>query len=567
VGFAGFGPLNADVFVADADGSNPRPFLPHPAQDYNASYTADGRWIVFTSERAGSADIWRARANGTGLERLTDDTAFDDQAAASPDGRSIAFISSRGGKAGLWVIDTATRRVRQLAATRSGNFRPSWSPDGQWIAFSSDRDSSKSRRPGGFEFLQQTELYVVRVNGRSLKRVSTALGFAGSPVWSRDGRNLIYYGIAFDGLWTFITPRKEHGTSQIKSINVQTGQSTVLSAGNGEKWSPQVMNDDRIAYVAGGDAPGLEFTDGTKGMRGIFNSPHWSPDGHQMVFDRDTGGVWPPYQHWHSREDQFATVRVGVFPSWSADGKWLVSADGHGAVQGNSIAVMGANGANSRTLFSALPKSALAPAWSPDGKRIAFSLHGFAPRDTGGGSTADIALINADGSGLTILTPGDGNYGFPAWAPDGKRIVYRAAGARRGLLIMDLETRQSTPLTDNMHDNLPAWSPDGALIVFTSKRDGDYEIYTIRPDGSNLRRLTQSPGNDAHNAWSPDGKWLAFACSQGGYKDESALHLRNPQSYGEICVMRADGSDIRVLTDNQYEKGTPNWQPMPSPPK
>jgi Tol biopolymer transport system component len=109
-------------------------------------------------------------------------------------------------------------------------------------------------------------------------------------------------------------------------------------------------------------------------------------------------------------------------------------------------------------------------------------------------------------------------------------------------------------------ENFPSWSK-GDRIAFTSDRDGDYEIYSIRPDGTDLRRLTRSPGNDAHNAWSSDGEWIAFTSARGGFKDEAVLHPYNPQPYGDLYVMRADGSDVRSLTDDQFEDGTPAWLP------
>jgi TolB protein len=112
------------------------------------------------------------------------------------------------------------------------------------------------------------------------------------------------------------------------------------------------------------------------------------------------------------------------------------------------------------------------------------------------------------------------------------------------------------------HDNFPSWSPKGDRIAFTSDRDGDYEIYTISPDGTDLRRLTHSPGNDAHNSWSPDGEWIVFTSVRGGFKDESALNPLNPQPNGDLYVMRPDGSDVRTLTDDQFEDGTPSWLPM-----
>jgi TolB protein len=78
-----------------------------------------------------------------------------------------------------------------------------------------------------------------------------------------------------------------------------------------------------------------------------------------------------------------------------------------------------------------------------------------------------------------------------------------------------------------------------------------------------LQRLTHSPGNDAHCAWSPDGKWIAFTSARGGFNDESALHPYNAQPYGHIYVMRADGSDVRQLTDGQFEEATPSFIPFP----
>jgi Tol biopolymer transport system component len=72
---------------------------------------------------------------------------------------------------------------------------------------------------------------------------------------------------------------------------------------------------------------------------------------------------------------------------------------------------------------------------------------------------------------------------------------------------------------------------------------------------------TRSPGNDAHPAFSPDGEWIAFATARQGFKDEAVglLLAATFQPYGEIAVMRADGSDVRLLTDNATEEGAPSW--------
>ena len=116
-------------------------------------------------------------------------------------------------------------------------------------------------------------------------------------------------------------------------------------------------------------------------------------------------------------------------------------------------------------------------------------------------------------------------------------------------------------MTDGSHyDNFPQWSPKGDLIMFTSNRDGDFELYTIGSDGTQLRRLTRVPGNDAHSAWSADGQWIVFSSARMGFKDEMALYEGVPQPYGEIFAMRADGSDVRQLTDNKWEDASAGYQ-------
>jgi Tol biopolymer transport system component len=91
------GPSTIELFVANADGSGERKLFTNSDFDYDASFSADGRWFAFTSERTGygQADIYRVHPDGTGVERLTDYTGLDDQAALSPnDSRRRASASS-----------------------------------------------------------------------------------------------------------------------------------------------------------------------------------------------------------------------------------------------------------------------------------------------------------------------------------------------------------------------------------------------------------------------------------------------------------------------------------------
>jgi Tol biopolymer transport system component len=566
VAYSGFAPLNADILIADADGRNPKPFLAHPSQDFNASFSCDGKWIVFTSERNGSADIYRAHTDGAGLERLTDDPSFDDQAALSPDGRTVAFVSSRSGHAELWTLDLANRKVRNITTHAGGHFRPAWSPDGQWIAISSDRDSPKPKRPDGFELIQQTEIYLLHPDGSSLRRLTHTNSYAGSPSWSPDGKQIVFYRASFENVISISDPRHLRATTQIAEVDVASGREKDLTQGKGEKWSPRWLADGRIGYFSGGPEGGVEFTKGDAGARGEFNSPDWSKDGHRMIFSRDIGQNWPPVMETPGKDSRFRLLRTGIFPSFSPGGDRLVFTNGQAAISHNGLMEVSTDGSNRWLIHDDLQRNTTAPSWSPRGDWIAFGLGAAFQGFLGVGRvTSTIALIHPDGSGLRELTHGERNDGFPGWSPDGKRVVFRTADkAGKGLRIAEIETGEIQVLTEGVHtDNFPDWSPKGDWISFTSNReDNDYEIYIIRPNGADLKRLTRLPGNDGHSTWSPDGEWIAFSSGRAGFKDEMALHPHNPQSYGEITVMRADGSEITALTDNPWEDSTPRWAPL-----
>ena len=107
---------------------------------------------------------------------------------------------------------------------------------------------------------------------------------------------------------------------------------------------------------------------------------------------------------------------------------------------------MSADGTNRSILFGDSIKSALAPVWSPQGDKIAFGFGRYF-QSLQGPALGDVAIINGDGSHLEVLTDGKGNYGFPSWSPDGKKIVYRGAtDSIKGLFVVDVEAKKSQNL-------------------------------------------------------------------------------------------------------------------------
>lgn len=566
------GPSTSELYIANADGSGERKVFPLRSFDYHASYSPDGKWIVFTSERTGSgqADIYRAHEDGTGVERLTDDPALDDQAVFSPDGNSLAFVSTRDSshRASIWILDLKTKHLRELTSSADVQgdpmkpdafLRPAWSPDGKWIAFSSDRNTEwKGHGNGnGWEHVQELSIYVIHPDGAGLRRLTGAGISSGSPKWSADSKQVVFYEIPVESTWDArVFQLSARATSQIVSVELESGQLTQQTTGPGLKVEPQFLADGRIGFATkSGRNQAIAYVGGnalpSKAFPGSLRSPAWTPDGLHVIYERVDYSPRPQNQQLYSWDSNYEYRYTDVFPSFSKDGKLLITSKD----DDSSVVTMNADGSDRKVVFQTVKGAAFAPSWSPDGQRIAFGYGGFLQgRRTAG---ARIVLVNRDGTGLQELTPDMPNAGFPSWSPDGKEIVYRSFGTgEMGLRIFNLETKTTRTLTTES-DNLPYWSPDGKSILFTRKQDTNFDIYTIGPDGKDLKQMTTFPTNDAHAVWSGDGKYILWDSGEYGFRDEAALYDNSFQPYGSIWIMNADGSDKRQLTESHWEDSMP----------
>ena len=598
-------PTSSELYVSNADGTGEHKLIPTTGYDYHASFSKDGQWVVFTSERdgLGEANIYRVKIDGTGLQRLTTHIAADDAAVFSPtDANTVAFVSTRSGTAAwgtanIWTLNISTGALKNLtgalafdATKPHGYFKPSWSPDGTTIAFSSDVGSNwrGHNLPNGWERTQETSIYTIKADGTGFKKIASNVGYAeGSPSWSPDGSKVVFYEAPVESTWGAHRPELiDSVSSQLISVNVSTLARTALTSNAGFKVYPQYLNNTTVAYhVKGGSTEGLYTTAG--GARSTANSnirsPQYSADGTKIVYEKAAyTPLRPNGTALYSFDPNWAYTYADVFPQLSKDQLKIVYTEkGAGAAPlDGGLAIINPDFTGFTEIYnpatSGVDPSLIAqglagafqPTWSPDRQWVAFGFGDwFFTRAVG---TAKIARIKADGSmnGVPdVLTDGSINSGFPSYSPDGTKLVYRVwSPTVTGLRILDLNTRQITTLT-TLPDNLPGWSPDGQRIVFTRKiisptdpNSFNYDVFTIKPDGTGLTRLTTEGANDAHAVWTWDGHIL-FSSGIYGFKTELSLYDNAFQPDGQMWLMNNDGTHPTALEDTMWEDGMPLYVP------
>jgi len=188
-----------------------------------------------------------------------------------------------------------------------------------------------------------------------------------------------------------------------------------------------------------------------------------------------------------------------------------------------------------------------APEISPDGSTIVFTR---AAPNTG---RNQIYLMNRNGSDPNNL-PGIEGWD-PTWSPDGKQILYAATNnsGSNQLFVIRANGRNNHQIS-----NLPAirgrsdWSPDGQSIVTYSGEPWHREVYIMSADGSNAHQVSPAGGNGQGPSFSPDGQWIAFTAYYDHPGDDHGC---------EIYVVRINGSDLRRLTNNDYCDYQPRWGP------
>jgi TolB protein len=268
------------------------------------------------------------------------------------------------------------------------------------------------------------------------------------------------------------------------------------------------------------------------GHRGVFDSKIAflsSLGGKKEIFISDYDG--------NNRKQFTHHEDIALFPAWSSDGKWMAYTSYAKGQPGLFIRNLKEN--QSTTLDK--KGIQITPAWVPGKFELAATLSFSGDQE--------IYLLTGGGKIIKRLTNSRGIDVEPTWSPDGKQMAFvsKRSGTPQ-IYIKDMTTGRVRRLTfQGRYNTQPDWSPKGDKIVYSTMEVGRIDIFTIDVDGGHRVKLTENQADNEAPSWSPDGSLIVFNSTREGRS--------------KIYVMTAFGTDQRRLISMPGEQTNPKWSP------
>ena len=485
-----------DLWVADRDGKNPRRITTDVGVESNPVFSPDGSIIAFSAQYDGNTDVYTIPATGGTPTRLTHHPSDDLVRGFTADGKQILFGSNRhvfsGRHSQLFTVPLTGGMPTQLPIP--WGFEASVSPDGQYIAYTPVRDATahwKHYRGG-----THSRIWVYRTKDHEVVEIPQPKGrcndsdpnWVGNALYFRSDRAGEYNIFTFDlnakdvkQVTTFKDfPVLDIAATAEKIIFEQAGSLHVLNAGSAESTKLSIA----LATDAVEARP--RFAKGSKYVRGASVSP----SGSRVAVEFRGEIVTVPAEKGDPRNLSNSPGAHDRDPSWSPDGKTIAYfTDASGEYE---LVLAPQDGKGTPKLVK-LPGSGFYadPVWSRDSKKVAFRDNGMSLYYLDVAADKITKVVTAAygrGAGVRI--------NFSAWSPDSKWIAYSTdTSAQIGRVhVYSLEQAKSFPVTDGLSEaNEPVFDAGGKYLYFLASND----------TGMSKHGFSQSASDSRPPRWQP----------------------------------------------------------------
>ncbi|MCO6510058.1 MAG: PD40 domain-containing protein [Aridibacter famidurans] len=516
-----------DLWIVPRAGGDARRLTAGVGIESDPYFSPDGRWIAFTGQYDGNTDVFVVPSAGGVPKRLTYHPAPDQASGWTPDGRSVLFSSGRDSYANF-------QRLYTIGVTSGGlpteiklpmAIRGSLSPDGRRVAYEplSQWQSDWKYYKGG----QTQPIWIADLATSKIVKVPRENSNDKHPMWIG---NRVY----------FLSDR-DNGVVTLFSYDTGSNRVEKVVSNNGL--------DIKSASSNGGDIVYEQF-----GTIYLLESGSRSPKKVNIRLAGDFPGIRPRYENVGGRIANASISPTGVRAVFEARGEIITAP----ADKGNARNVTNTTGVMERD-----------PAWSPDGKWIAYFS------DESG--EYRLHLTEQSGLGETrkiTLGGGPAFYSSPIWSPDSKKIAYNDSHVN--LWILDVESGRSTKVDANTFGTqdgvlIPSWSSDSKWIAYTKQLDNRLRaVFLYSLDKASSSRITDGLGDARHVVFDKSGKYLFFTASTDvgptiSFADLSGIAHQTSRAVYAVVLRNDIASPFAPESDEEKVKEEKKEEPKPSP--
>ncbi|HKO35369.1 MAG TPA: PDZ domain-containing protein [Pyrinomonadaceae bacterium] len=460
-----------DLWSVGRDGGEANRLTTGVGREFSPLFSPDGQWIAFTGEYDGNVDIYVMPAAGGVPRRLTYHPGGDQLAGWTPDGKSVLFVSGRQAESGRTgqLFTMAVEGVHPTPVPLPMAYEGSYSPDGARLAYVPLPRAFQAwkRYRGGMA----TPLYIANLSDSSIERIPRTDSNDFSPMWSAGDPGKVYFLSDRDGVITLfaydtaskkVTQAINNQGLDIKSASASTDAIVYEQFGSLNLYDLKSGKTRRVPVTINADIPSVRAKYEKVADR-ILNAA-LSPTGARALFEARGEIITVPAEKGDVRNLTNTTGIADRDPAWSPDGKWIAYFSDESGEYALHLRQQSGMGEVKKISLGNPPSFFYAPNWSPDSKKIAFT-----------DKRLNLWYVDLDkGAPIKIDTSKRGGGFNASWSPDSRWIAYTrpVESWYSAVFIYSLEEAKTRQVTDGLSDASSAvFDKNGKHLYFMASTD------------------------------------------------------------------------------------------------